>query len=495
MKWCPNCGSFIPDDAQFCRECGAKQGPESWVVEEQEENVSEYERICPFCGGVIPSDAQFCRHCGRALADEGMEPSGRYDQEAYDYRDDPSPRPESDSLTGKTPRNNQKILLIALIAVLAAVVVLAVVVIHGKVGKKSSADQSGGNAAASISDSSSGSSGESISDSSSEPAADSSEAVQSEENAAAGSQEEAMPEEKADDEEQAQIEHFGSKIRLNAKYDANSGITDTENLNDTDLGTVWAFDSSTIGEVTITLDHVQRVYGVCIAPGCQAGKDYFLDFGMPESVLVESSGQAWQISFYGDESALSKQETYVVYYEFPEGPIMTDSVTVSMNSVRLGRVSESPTCVSELFLYTYAEDQTYAASQDPQFTRTIPAELNEWNQTEAKKDEKKDDEDDKKNESDTDQHADDVLPQSSTEYLKKSDLKSLSKDDLQLAINEIFARNGYIFKTEWLQEYFEKKSWYHGDSNDQSVIDKRFSKIEKANVDLIRSYQKEKGYM
>ncbi len=52
MKKCPNCGKFIPQDAQFCPYCGYK-------FEEEKKT-----KKCVKCGKEIPIDAQFCPYCG-----------------------------------------------------------------------------------------------------------------------------------------------------------------------------------------------------------------------------------------------------------------------------------------------------------------------------------------------------------------------------------------------------------------------------------------------
>ena len=36
------------------------------------------------------------------------------------------------------------------------------------------------------------------------------------------------------------------------------------------------------------------------------------------------------------------------------------------------------------------------------------------------------------------------------------------QEKLSIARNEIYARHGRMFDTEWLQEYFDSKPWYEG---------------------------------
>lgn len=54
-----------------------------------------------------------------------------------------------------------------------------------------------------------------------------------------------------------------------------------------------------------------------------------------------------------------------------------------------------------------------------------------------------------------------ILPHSDTKKLTDSDLSELSEKQLELARNEIYARHGRKFKTDYLQEYFNSKSCPH----------------------------------
>ncbi|MDY3929450.1 MAG: YARHG domain-containing protein [Clostridia bacterium] len=80
---------------------------------------------------------------------------------------------------------------------------------------------------------------------------------------------------------------------------------------------------------------------------------------------------------------------------------------------------------------------------------------------------------------------------SDSKFITKSDLEGKSSDEIALIRNEIFARHGYIFTTEPYITYFNQKSWYVPNSSfDSSML----NSIEKANVDFITQYEKEKGY-
>lgn len=53
---------------------------------------------------------------------------------------------------------------------------------------------------------------------------------------------------------------------------------------------------------------------------------------------------------------------------------------------------------------------------------------------------------------------------SSFEYLSEEELKAKTKEELRLLRNEIFARKGYVFKSEDLSTYFKTKTWYKPDA-------------------------------
>lgn len=79
-----------------------------------------------------------------------------------------------------------------------------------------------------------------------------------------------------------------------------------------------------------------------------------------------------------------------------------------------------------------------------------------------------------------------LFPNSDSSYLSYDQVHSLSDSDLQLAINEIYARNGRIFADPYLSSYFNSKSWYKGiysaEEFDQNV---NFNIYEQKNLDLM----------
>jgi uncharacterized protein YjdB len=79
-----------------------------------------------------------------------------------------------------------------------------------------------------------------------------------------------------------------------------------------------------------------------------------------------------------------------------------------------------------------------------------------------------------------------IFADSSTRRLTDSEVSGLSSSQVQEAINEIYARNGYVFKTDSIQSYFESKSWYHADS---SFSTSDLNEIESYNIGLLSKYR------
>ena len=77
-----------------------------------------------------------------------------------------------------------------------------------------------------------------------------------------------------------------------------------------------------------------------------------------------------------------------------------------------------------------------------------------------------------------------VFPDSDIRLLTDADVSGLSSHHLWWARNEIFARKGYRFKTTKARKFFEAMPWYQPVSSNVSL-----NAIERANVDLIRSYE------
>lgn len=79
-----------------------------------------------------------------------------------------------------------------------------------------------------------------------------------------------------------------------------------------------------------------------------------------------------------------------------------------------------------------------------------------------------------------------VFSDSSYRKLSESEVSSLSSDQAQLAINEIYARHGYVFENKNVLNYFETKSWYVQNPN-FSTSD--LNDIENYNIALLKKYR------
>lgn len=78
-------------------------------------------------------------------------------------------------------------------------------------------------------------------------------------------------------------------------------------------------------------------------------------------------------------------------------------------------------------------------------------------------------------------------PEGSLRYLNYNDISGRSKWELSVMRNEIYARHGYIFTSNMsIKNHFESKSWYEPRYYN---VDNRLSKIEKWNINYIKSYE------
>ncbi|MBQ3600515.1 MAG: YARHG domain-containing protein [Lachnospiraceae bacterium] len=82
-----------------------------------------------------------------------------------------------------------------------------------------------------------------------------------------------------------------------------------------------------------------------------------------------------------------------------------------------------------------------------------------------------------------------ILPDSDSCYLSDSDVDWMSAEMLRLARNEIYARNGWIFESEDLRKYFNSQYWYEGLYTADEFDESWLNKYERANVELIKSYE------
>lgn len=84
---------------------------------------------------------------------------------------------------------------------------------------------------------------------------------------------------------------------------------------------------------------------------------------------------------------------------------------------------------------------------------------------------------------------------SDSRYLTDEELSVLSAADLELAKNEIYARRGRIFRTDYIAAYFNSKPWYQG-TIDADTFDAQqdslFNEYEIANISKIVEWEARK---
>lgn len=79
-----------------------------------------------------------------------------------------------------------------------------------------------------------------------------------------------------------------------------------------------------------------------------------------------------------------------------------------------------------------------------------------------------------------------IFPNSSEEVLSKKAVKKLSDKKLRYAINEIYARHGYIFNDDALREYYEQYDWYEKQVKPEDFSTKLFNNVEKKNMKILQ---------
>ena len=78
-----------------------------------------------------------------------------------------------------------------------------------------------------------------------------------------------------------------------------------------------------------------------------------------------------------------------------------------------------------------------------------------------------------------------IIPDSNENAVTEATLSPLSPQELTYARNEIYARHGYVFKSDELNEYFASKTWYSPDPS----FDGTLAGIEQDNAGFILDYQ------
>ena len=91
----------------------------------------------------------------------------------------------------------------------------------------------------------------------------------------------------------------------------------------------------------------------------------------------------------------------------------------------------------------------------------------------------------------TEAEAEYILPYSDSMYYSYYQLRQLTKQQLRFARNEIFARYGYVFQDEQLQNYFSQCSWYVPTGMSSEEIESYLNSFERENLKLIQQCENE----
>lgn len=83
----------------------------------------------------------------------------------------------------------------------------------------------------------------------------------------------------------------------------------------------------------------------------------------------------------------------------------------------------------------------------------------------------------------------DYYEEADEEYITDDDLVGLSVPELRIERNEIFAKYGYIFKSQDLSEYFSQFSWYNPQYDN---VDDMLTDADEQNLSLIQAYETDK---
>lgn len=71
-------------------------------------------------------------------------------------------------------------------------------------------------------------------------------------------------------------------------------------------------------------------------------------------------------------------------------------------------------------------------------------------------------------------------------YYDEADFKELPAEIIHLAKNEIYAKHGYVFKNDDLNNYFMGCAWYQPMDSNEQLTDLVFNDYEKSNLELLK---------
>ena len=86
-------------------------------------------------------------------------------------------------------------------------------------------------------------------------------------------------------------------------------------------------------------------------------------------------------------------------------------------------------------------------------------------------------------------YGDYLITGSDSRYITQTDIMWMTERDMQMAINEIYARNGRIFNSPEIRAYFESKYWYHGSILPEDFTEAILNEYERANVAFLLEHR------
>ncbi len=103
-------------------------------------------------------------------------------------------------------------------------------------------------------------------------------------------------------------------------------------------------------------------------------------------------------------------------------------------------------------------------------------------------DQKKDEESDSKKEVEekSSEEEGQIFPDSSSRSLTESEIRALTDEELRYAINEVYARHGYIFKDSGLLNYYKQFPWYDPSIPNTDFKQTMFNDTEYQNVQMMQ---------
>ena len=91
------------------------------------------------------------------------------------------------------------------------------------------------------------------------------------------------------------------------------------------------------------------------------------------------------------------------------------------------------------------------------------------------------------NDNQADKNAGIIFANSSETIISAEEIKALTDEQLRYAINEIYARHGYIFKDNALLEYYKKFDWYKPEIASDAFTMEMLNETERTNVEAMQA--------